>query len=311
MRGADERVLLSPSFLVPGLLSLLASAALTWCLAALFTGIGFVAPFNPIVPQTRAPAALGGGLALGAGLILALFLGQLLGMDAGMRPLLPVFAAVPALILGIADDIRPFQPCAKLALQLAVAAFSILMVLGIPADTGGLALLLIGVAAGVLLMNAVNFLDVSDGYAAGTCAMSFLGLAVFWPPNPVAAGLVGACLGFLILNRPPAKIYMGDAGSLFLGLMGANLIAMATQERPWSTVAIMASTCFAVPLLELAIVTLIRWRKGLSIWHGSPDHSALRLQEMGFGKTRALVIAATAQLLLIAVLAGFRGFLPA
>lgn len=269
-----------------------ATAGVTALSVPLLKRAGFVAPFNPIVPQDRAPAALGGGLALGVGFGVAL---AITGAS-----LLPVLAALPALLIGLLDDIEAMRPRTKLLLQSVAAAAGYMIVLGPPdADWASWGALLMATGFAVVMMNAANFLDVSDGYLASISAVSFAGLAFFGLGGPAPLLLAGCCLGFLICNRPPASIYLGDAGSHFIGIMAAILV----MAEPSAEAAIAGIACFGVALLELVVVTLIRWRRGLSIWRGSPHHSALVLQRSGFGKTQALLIASTAQLALIALLA--------
>lgn len=267
-----------------------------WAAALLATGaavllarrIGFMAPFNPIVPQEREPAALGGGAALFAGLSAGLWAAGALALAA---------ALIPALLVGLFDDLRPLRPLVKFLLQCAVSALGVAMVLAGPASVAAFPWLFVGgTLLAVVLMNGINFLDVSDGYAGLVSAISFAGLA--WLGDSAAAAACGACLGFLFWNWPPARIYMGDAGGQVLGLAGALLIL--GQVQPGWAGAWIGLACFGVALFEIVLVVAVRLRRRVPFWQGSPDHSALRLQARGFTKRAAALCAAAVQLVLVA-----------
>jgi len=285
------------------ILGIVAGWAATVLAAAVASRSGFTAPFNAIVPQSREPAALGGGIAIFLGLALALALTVSLGMNSA-DTLRVAAAAIPTLLLGTFDDFRPLRPGRKFLLQwcAALIGFAILFG-GVPADPMPLARFVAGMSIAVVLMNAINFLDVSDGYAAAVSAVSFVGLAWLAAPNPVALATAGACVGFLLLNRPPAKIYMGDAGGHLLGMMAAISIIASAQGSSLAATATVGLACFAVSLLEVALLIFTRWKRGNPIWQGSPDHSALRLQRAGYGKAGAAMVAAAAQLSIIGLVA--------
>lgn len=270
--------------------ALLAALVATGLITAVARRAGFTAAFNPIVPQQRAPAALGGGAGI--------FLGLGAGLFAGGGSLLVLAAVLPALLLGLADDARPLKPLGKLLLQLAASALGMAIVArGMPAPL----LLAAGILFGVVLMNAINFLDVSDGFAGSVSAISFAGL--FWLTGRVEAlALAGACLGFLPWNWSPARIYMGDAGGHLLGVAGGVILAdsVARTEPLAATQVLLA--CFGVALVELVQLVIVRTRRGSPFWQGSPDHLALRLQRAGLGKARTALLGAAAQALMVLVL---------
>lgn len=260
--------------------------------------IGFVAGFNPIVPQERPPAALGGGVGILVGLMAGIGVAEWGGL-ASTGSMGIAIAVMPALLVGLVDDARPMSPRQKLCLQFAAAAAGLAMADGVPKDISSGLFYAGAVFGAVVLMNAFNFLDVSDGYAGGIAAVSFAGLALFTPENAIAIAALGACIGFLGFNLPPARIYMGDAGSHCLGMLVAIQIFVWSRDVGMLTAVGVGVACFGVALLELAAVTAIRWRKGLSIWRGSPDHSALRLQQAGLSKTWTLLAACALQATLI------------
>jgi UDP-GlcNAc:undecaprenyl-phosphate GlcNAc-1-phosphate transferase len=281
-------------------------AASVSCLAALLaTGLitiwarraGFTAPFNPIVPQDRPPAALGGGAALWLGVSGGIAAVAIAG---GPSALHFAIALLPALLLGLLDDARPLRPLTKLALQTLAATLAMAALFGISA---GAMPLLAGVATAVVLMNAINFLDVSDGFAASISATSFAGLA--WLTGSIEAlTMAGACLGFLPWNWPPARVYMGDAGGHLLGMAGALLLTGGLVKDGASTAALLFA-CFGVALAELALLVVVRTRRGVPFWRGSPDHIALRLQRAGVSRAGAARLAVMAQALLILAIIPF------
>jgi UDP-GlcNAc:undecaprenyl-phosphate GlcNAc-1-phosphate transferase len=147
------------------------------------------------------------------------------------------------------------------------------------------------------ITNALNILDVYDGLATGVAAIAAFALAAVavldhdWLMATTALALSGSLVGFWRYNRPPAKIFLGDTGSLFVGLMlaGLTMIGAYTRRTPWAALAPLA--ILLVPILETILVVLARGRKGLAPWRGSPDHFALRLRHRGWRPRRVLTFA--------------------
>ncbi len=121
----------------------------------------------------------------------------------------------------------------------------------------------------------------------------------------LALGAAGACIGFLFFNRPPATIFLGDAGSHLLGFLLAAVGILHFRNAPAWTSFVAACLVVAVPLFEFAFLFVIRVRKGIPWWRGSPDHFALRLQARGFSRLGADLIAWTAALILASVATRF------
>jgi UDP-GlcNAc:undecaprenyl-phosphate GlcNAc-1-phosphate transferase len=127
-------------------------------------------------------------------------------------------------------------------------------------------------------------IDILDGLAAGVGVVAALIIAA---ANVIAARdsqaflsivLAGATLGFLRHNFAPAKIFLGDAGSMFIGFMLAALSMNAGYTRFNLLASISPVLILGIPLFDLALVMLIRWRMGIPVTKGSPDHFALRLR---------------------------------
>src|SRR5215471_16784597 len=132
--------------------------------------------------------------------------------------------------------------------------------------------------------NALNIIDILDGLAAGVAAIAAVSIAIanfMAGRNAVAflcIVLTGSILGFLRHNFCPAKIYLGDAGSLFIGFMLAALSMNAGYTRANLLAVLSPVLILGIPLFDLSLVMWIRWRNGIPVMKGSPDHFALRLR---------------------------------
>ena len=137
------------------------------------------------------------------------------------------------------------------------------------------------------MINAFNIIDVMDGLAAGVAFFASVAFFCVALLNGrimiaiVAITLAGSLLGFLRYNFNPAKIYMGDTGSMFLGLMiGAMaMIGSYTDKNFLGFLAPLA--ILGIPIFDTLQVTVARWRKGIPFYRGSPDHYALLLRTAG------------------------------
>lgn len=271
-----------------------AGAACTWMARAMALRLGIVNHPNPIVPQHRRPVAYLGGLGLAGGIA------AVAAVDPGAA-----FAGVPSagigvggalfLALGLVDDVRPFRPGTKLALQCAAALAA--AAAGVVCRGTGVAALDVALSALwlVVMVNAVNFTDVCDGLVAAVGLAVFVVLGVTAPELGAGAmAVAGASLGVLAFNRPPASIFLGDAGAHLAGfLLAAATLAGMDQRPAWPGLA-WALLAGGVFLFEAAFITVQRVRKGLAPWRGSPDHFALRLQAAGVSRGRVDVLAALA-----------------
>jgi UDP-GlcNAc:undecaprenyl-phosphate GlcNAc-1-phosphate transferase len=207
-----------------------------------------------------------------------------------------LLAGTLTLLVGLIDDFGVLTPLAKLAGQ-GVAVFALLRsgaVIELAEVPPSLrwplaALWLLGLA------NAFNLLDIMDGLAAGVGALAAVALAAVAITTgqlelaATALALAGALCGFAVFNFHPARIYLGDAGSLAVGIsLGAIALALRWSDR--SPAGFLAPlVIFAVPLADTAYVTVLRARAGRPFWHGSPDHFPLRLRRALGGRVRPAV----------------------
>jgi UDP-GlcNAc:undecaprenyl-phosphate/decaprenyl-phosphate GlcNAc-1-phosphate transferase len=214
-------------------------------------------------------------------------------------------------VLGLVDDRRPMGPWVKMGVMLAVSAAVPLaseetrLLTMLDGRVGG-AWLSVVLTAGWLLVvtNALNFMDNMDGLSAGTAVIAggcFLAAALLhhqWFVGASLALLIGACLGFLIFNFPPASIFMGDGGSLVLGFMLGFLTVRTTfvpEAGPvmpaanWYAV-FMPLCVLAVPIYDLVSVVVIRLSQGRSPLVGDLQHLSHRLVERGLSRRAAVVV---------------------
>jgi len=134
-------------------------------------------------------------------------------------------------------------------------------------------------------LDAFNIIDVMDGLSAGVAFMCSLAIFVVGVLNDsmtiaiMAASLGGCLLGFLRYNFEPAKIYMGDTGSMFIGMMLGALAMIGNYTTHNLMACISPVLILGVPIFDTFFVMYIRYLRGMSIISGSPDHFALRLRK--------------------------------
>lgn len=211
-------------------------------------------------------------------------------------------------VTGLLDDRRGLSPWPKLVVQLGAA-----LVMTIWFDVRLLTLLgevpsiIVTTLWIVVITNAINFLDNMDGLAGGVSAIAaslFMAAALVnqqWFIAGTLALLVGALVGFLVFNFPPARIFMGDGGSLVVGFLLAVLTARTTYYNPehaetaigtawyWYGV-FMPVIVLAIPLYDFTTVTLLRLRQGRSPFVGDQQHFSHRLVERGLSRRGAVVV---------------------
>jgi UDP-GlcNAc:undecaprenyl-phosphate GlcNAc-1-phosphate transferase len=270
-----------------------------------------------------------GGVAMLLGFTAAVVLGEQLPyhgqlFDASPQLYGVLAAAALVTLLGAVDDVRELDWLTKLAGQVvagAVMAFYGVQLLSLPIL--GVTVLpepvmvTLTILVVVISTNAVNFIDGLDGLAAGVvliAAAAFFGWSYlvskdFDPPNVfsvatfISAAVIGVCLGFLPHNFHPARLFMGDAGALLLGLLlAAATISMTGSVDPSSSLAsTSATTAFllpllipvaimALPFLDIVLAVSRRTRAGQLPWKPDRGHLHHRLLDIGHSHRRAVVI---------------------
>ncbi len=255
------------------------SLFLTRLVMSLAEKSGLVSKPKPEVEKHFRPVALGGGVAL---LLLLLPVSAWLAQR-GLLPWRYFWAILPVGALGMADDIFELGVVPKLVLEfVSLVPYLWLIPLG-PAGCVAALLWL------VFVQNAWNYIDILDGLA-GWCAAVALaycaGILLLAGGSSGAAALAaaaaGACLGFLFWNSYPARIYLGDTGSLTLGVLYGVLVLEAFVAGGGPGLAWPLVVAGAIPLFEITFLFVERTRRGVPFYRGGPDHYSLRMQHAGW-----------------------------
>jgi len=258
--------------------------------------------------HSSTPIPLLGGFAIIAGFSAGLV------TIADWRPLIPLIACSGLMAaLGAIDDFRTIRPSMKLVVQMLIAGLLLVLVTP-PAITGSpLIDQLVAFTWIVGITNAFNLLDNMDGLSAGVAAIAgagYLALLLSGEGSALAlpvAAFVGATVGFLIHNFPPASIFMGDSGSFFLGsfLAGVGLLIGPSVGAESVHLAFVPMLVLLVPIFDTAFVTYTRKRAGRSAMVGGRDHTSHRLVALGVSERVAVltlyVLAAVGALLAFGV----------
>jgi UDP-GlcNAc:undecaprenyl-phosphate GlcNAc-1-phosphate transferase len=222
---------------------------------------------------------------------LAIYLSFLLALTATRRfdsteVLGMLLAGAIAVILGLIDDLGVLSPGIKLAGQvvavLALINASVYIKLGFLPPPLAIILSFLWLLG---IINAFNLIDVMDGLAAGVAAAASFILFLIAAVNGrqtdaiLLAALCGALVGFLRYNVQPARIYMGDTGSMFIGLMLGALSMNNSYTRQNLVASVAPVVILGVPIFDMLFVMYVRFRRGLPVFLGSPDHFALRLRK--------------------------------
>jgi UDP-GlcNAc:undecaprenyl-phosphate GlcNAc-1-phosphate transferase len=209
--------------------------------------------------------------------------------------------AVVLFLAGLADDRWNLSWKLRLGLQLLVAIGVVLA--GVRATVFisqpwvGFAMTVVWI---IVLTNAMNFLDNMDALSSGIgliASLLFSAILVLMVKTPTVTFalplvlLAGSLSGFLVWNKPPASIFMGDCGSNLIGFLLATLTVSGTfYESTGSRHVMLAPLCvMAVPLYDFCSVILIRLSQGRSLFHGDKSHFSHRLVELGLSPAHAVL----------------------
>jgi UDP-N-acetylmuramyl pentapeptide phosphotransferase/UDP-N-acetylglucosamine-1-phosphate transferase len=304
-----------------------AAALLTASVAALLTGLivplvrflglrwGLVDAPDPRKQHTLPMVRLG-GVGIVAGFSLSLACTWAFGGFAELPPdkdqliWTTLAGALCYFVIGLADDLFALPPLPRLLGQVLVAAAawnlgvrigSIELPFGFGAASASLNLsaglsLLATVVWLVGITNAINWLDGLDGLAAGVSGIAAVGLlSVSFSLNQPAAGLLaaalaGSCLGFLRHNFNPARIFMGDGGSYFLGFALAAISIVGPAKRLTSVSLLLPLLILSLPLADMSAVIMGRLREGRSPFYPDRRHLHHRLLRAGLSHRRTVVL---------------------
>jgi UDP-GlcNAc:undecaprenyl-phosphate GlcNAc-1-phosphate transferase len=268
--------------------ALAAAGVFTPFAAWLATRLGVVDRPGTLKPQERAVPYLGG---------IGIFAGLLVGVSLS-RPVY-VIPMLLALALGTADDAIDLPPSIRMAAQILVG-----IVAGLVTSTRfatGLSIVLVAAVA-VLLMNGVNLIDGLDALAGGVSAVAAGGLAIMLHGDGrvLAAALALSAVGFLLYNRPPARVYMGDGGAYLVGTTLALLLATGWAKARSLDVGFACLLVAVVPATEVVLAIARRMKNRTPLALGDRGHPYDRLVQRGWPRPAAALTYVTVELVLVA-----------
>ena len=250
-----------------------------------------------------------GGIGVFAGVLVAMAITAAVESPQHLLNLLPFVLSLAAgstilFVAGLVDDIRGVPPVAKLLVQ-SIAALVVwrygfqIDVLVLPSSsvvTLGVLSLPVTILWVVGLSNAFNLVDGADGLAGAVATIALVATAisalvmkdtaVFW----CCVALIGAMLGFLRYNLPPARIFLGDSGSLVVGFLLAVLTVKGFSRSGGAVYAIGPVFALAYPLLDTGISMLRRWLRGEPLSRADGRHIHHQLRKLGLGPRQSLMI---------------------
>jgi|DewCreStandDraft_4_1066084.scaffolds.fasta_scaffold03495_11 UDP-GlcNAc:undecaprenyl-phosphate GlcNAc-1-phosphate transferase len=209
-------------------------------------------------------------------------------------------------IVGLVDDIKNLSPYVKLFFQFLASLVLLKVNLHIKFMDANILNYVLTILWVIGITNAFNIIDIMDGLSAGVAAISsvafFIVAFLAGRVNDMipAIALLGALCAFLIYNKPPAKIFMGDAGSLFIGFLLASLALNGGYSRINNIAVLSPVLILGVPIFDTFLVMFMRVAKGRLPIYGSDDHLAQRLVMIGFSKPKAVLF-----LILLTVILSF------
>ena len=303
-------------FAILGVAAFALTGLLTWPVRALAIRLGAMDAPNMARKTQAQPVPYLGGVAIALGISIitlgAVFVGadNFVGENNDQLKDLALTILLPALVLGamgLFDDLRSLSPWPRLITQTVVGSIVAFVIVengtigtpfgqGASGDSGSWINTAVTIFWIVGICNSINFFDNLDGAASGAVAIAALGVFIiaFDRGQELVSALsivtAGATIGFLMWNKSPAKIYMGDAGALFLGI----IISVATiRLNPgitpiWQSLAIPVML-LAVPLLDTCVAVFSRLARGLSPLTGGKDHLSHRLVRGGLTRPLAAI----------------------
>ena len=285
-------------YLLLGIFTLILVGALTPVMRSIALRNGAVD--LPNIPRKvhKEPVPYLGGIAIAIGILIASY-GAMLYTDFSLKTFaLASSVLIPATVIsvmGLIDDLRGLEPWPRLVFQtLAAIIVSYFLIrnhtIGTPLNNAFLdSAVTIFWIVGVC--NSINFFDNLDGGASGTVAViTFFLFFIAYDRHQILVSALaivtaGATAGFLIWNRSPAKIYMGDAGSLFLGIIVSVLtIRLDPEIAPRVKSLAVPALLMALPLLDTTVAVSSRIYRGISPFQGGRDHLSHRLIRIGLDR---------------------------
>jgi len=254
---------------------------------------------DPRKVHTR-PVPRMGGLAIYAGFVLAV----LCSMHLTSEIVALIAGGTVVLLVGVVDDLRPLPARVKLCGQIAAAL--VLVALGVRIEWltnpfGEMIYLdYLSVPVTVLwvvgLTNTLNLIDGLDGLAAGVSTIASVTILLvalqqnFWTVAILTAALAGGALGFLQYNFNPARIFMGDTGSMFLGFTLAAVSVIGTVKSAATIAFVVPIVALGLPIMDTAFAIIRRYNNGRPIFQPDKGHLHHRLLAMGLTQKQAVLL---------------------
>jgi UDP-GlcNAc:undecaprenyl-phosphate GlcNAc-1-phosphate transferase len=243
---------------------------------------------------SRKPTPLLGGLAIATGTAVAV----LVFSQPGPVAFALLASALGVCVLGVADDWFTLGPTAKLVGSLAGGAMLVYLLSRSASYVPPAPLIVLAIVWFAGVVHAVNIIDNIDGLAAGVSAITAGGTALvlvhygYGDGAIVLLALAGALIGFLPWNLHPARLFMGDGGSLFVGaiLGGCSLIPWLGTNPTSSMWPVALGIALLVPLGDAVFVSALRWMAGRKPTRGGVDHTSHRLVSMGLSERRSVLV---------------------
>ena len=288
----------STEYLLLGLLAFVLAGLLTWPVRRIAISVGAMDAPSLDRKTQKEPIPYLGGVAIASSISILTFAAVIKSNNTQATFPLAAMLLFPAIFLGVVglvDDLRTLRPLPRLIIQTVTAIVVALFLINTDTvainfdstviDEVIMVIWIIGIC------NSINFFDNLDGGATGTVAVSSLGIAAIalGEGQELIAALsivtAGSTLGFLMWNKSPAKIYMGDAGALFLGVIVSVLtIRLNPGITPqWSSISLLPML-LAVPILDTCVAVFSRIKRGISPFTGGKDHLSHRLMRRGLSK---------------------------
>jgi UDP-GlcNAc:undecaprenyl-phosphate GlcNAc-1-phosphate transferase len=306
----------APQFAILGVAAFALTGLLTWPVRALAIRLGAMDAPNLDRKTQAEPVPYLGGVAIALGISIitlgSVFVGadNFVGENSDQLTDLEFTILLPALVLGamgLFDDLRSLSPWPRLITQTVVGSIVAFVIVengtigtpfgqGASGDSGSWINTAVTIFWIVGICNSINFFDNLDGAASGAVTIAALGVFIiaFDRGQELVSALsivtAGATIGFLMWNKSPAKIYMGDAGALFLGvIISVATILLNPGITPiWQSLAI-PLMLLAVPLLDTCVAVFSRLARGLSPLTGGKDHLSHRLVRAGLTRPMAAI----------------------
>ena len=281
------------TYLIPFFSAFFISVSIIPCIIRISHRYGYVAAPKEDRWHKKPTALLGG-----VGIYLSFIIPALIFVPLNALTVGVLLCATAIFSLGLYDDLREVKPYTKLIFQIIVTIMVILVGVKVKIIPFVYIAIPLTVFWIVGITNALNILDNMDGLSSGIAFVASACIFIYSIQNNLhlvtlfSSILSGTALGFLIFNFNPAKIFMGDCGSLFLGFLLSIVTILGTWQEATNLLFVLLVPLFilVIPIFDTTLVTFYRKTYGRSISQGGKDHSSHRLVFLGLSERKAVLI---------------------